>query len=57
MLLDSTRSMKLAESPPGRGKGRQALGWVVDQGNEPTPALTRHPSEEGILDHGCFATP
>ncbi len=27
------------ESPLGRGKGRQALGWVVDYGTKPTPAL------------------
>ena len=33
----------------GGARGCQALGWVVDYGNEPTPALTRHPSKEGIL--------
>ena len=27
------------ESPLGRGKSRQALGWVVDYGTKPTPAL------------------
>ena len=47
------------ESPLGRGKGRQALGWVVEQGTDPprrnatavaavkaSQAFT--PSEEGI---------
>ena len=33
------------------------MGWVVDYGNEPTPALTRHPSEEGILRRGRVARP
>jgi len=36
---------------------RQALWWVVDHGSEPTPALTRHASEAGILRRGGIARP
>jgi len=35
------------KSPPGRGKDREALGWVVTNGDPPR-RLRRHPSEEGI---------
>jgi len=48
--------MKMAETIPllGRGEGRQALGWVVEQGTYPprryaTAVAPRHPSEEGTF--------
>ena len=48
MLLRSTTAHENGkESPPGRGKRRQALGWVVVRETIPTPALARHPSEGG----------
>jgi len=45
------------DSPLGRGKGRQALGWVVEQGTDPprrnaTAVAARHPSKEGIFGGG-----
>jgi len=30
----ATTEERLTDSPLGRGKGRQALGWVVEQGTE-----------------------
>jgi hypothetical protein len=40
----------MSNSPLGRGKGRQALGWVVARGSQnPTPALCATPPKEGIL--------
>ena len=47
------RKKMAVESPPGRGKGRQALGWVVVYGTDPprrfaTAVASRHPSREGI---------
>ena len=38
-----------AESPPGRGKGRQALGWVVTAETlRDRCRYASHPSREGI---------
>ena len=37
-----------ANSPLGRGKGCQALGWVVGYGMA-HPGASHHPSREGIL--------
>ena len=43
----------MSDSPLGRGKGRQALGWVIARGqrNPPRRSATavapRHPSEGG----------
>jgi hypothetical protein len=31
--------MKIVNSPLGRGKGRQALGWVFQLETQPTPVL------------------
>jgi len=39
--------MVKAESPLGRGKGRQALGWAVEQGTKTHPGAARHPSDGG----------
>ena len=40
------------ESPLGRGKRRQALGWVVFRETIPTPALRTTPPREGIIRGG-----
>jgi len=44
------------ESPPGRGKGRQALGWVVVLGTDPprrsAPPLPRGDSLKSIHTAG-----
>src|SRR5262249_27674122 len=39
----------LLESPLGRGKRRQALGWVVSCDGKPTPSLRATPPVEGIF--------
>jgi len=42
--------MKMSDSPLERGKGRQALGWVIARGQRnPTPALRANPPKEGIF--------
>jgi hypothetical protein len=40
------------ESPPGRGKGRQALGWVVKSGTDPPrlPSAATPPSRGDFLE-------
>jgi hypothetical protein len=50
--------MVKAESPLGRGKGRQALGWAVEQGTKTHPGAARHPSDGGDSEertHRCSA--
>lgn len=53
MLRRSTRKHENGQSPPGKGKSREALEWVVNW-SRPTPALrdrlkSRNPSTAGIF--------
>jgi hypothetical protein len=51
MLVPTTTEHENGQSPLGRGKGREALGWVVNW-PRPTPALRATPPQEGIFMGG-----
>jgi len=44
MSLWASRWMKMVNSPPARGKGRQALGWAEEQRNPPRRCAPRLPT-------------
>ena len=41
--------------PSREGRGPQGPGVGCGLGNQPTPALTRHPSREGIFHRSSYS--